>query len=650
MIIVDGRSLLLCCLTMTPLFASPMVPTISVNVTTVRANQAVRVSWTALEPIAPMHVNFYSSQEEHVHRWQVEPEDAMSFWVGQFSPPIASASSIAMGSNPESRGIATEGTPPFTVPAPVKFISGLQLQRGAFDFIVSNMRAPVNWVLFSGSLTSAANFKVLAISKPVELADADEPMHLRLARTSSVNQMRVSWTSSQAATPAAPPLVQFGATPTQLDQVAAAKTHTYTASDLCGFPANASGFHHPGYHHSAILDLAASNDGDMVYYRVGSTASGWSPVRAFAKPETAQPHARLSVLIAADMGETYEDGSQYHWEEPDAVNTTVHMAKKLYEDPEGTRIPVASSTSSAARKYGVDLVLHPGDLAYATGYASEWDRWMAQIEPLSAHVPYMTGMGNHERDFPGSGNSIGAGDSGGECGVPTQSRFHMPTCPQPNVKPCLGQTASSHGLPLALGRGQERLRGPVGSSDDGWYSFNQGPLHVLMLHTEMPSDVHSRQYAFVAADLKAVNRAVTPWVVVLGHRQMYSDNLVAPTNELGSLEPLLYQHKVDIAFWGHIHFAQRSCPMVNATCVTTTDASGYDAPIHAVIGNAGQSLTNFTKPRANWSVYEAKEWGFSHMTIHNATHLTLDFYADAPLDAVAPRHHSVTLVRAYPRA
>ena len=73
------------------------------------------------------------------------------------------------------------------------------------------------------------------------------------------------------------------------------------------------------------------------------------------------------------QGETYEDGSQYHWEEPDAVNTTVHISK------------VVQSAS------GVDLLLHPGDLSYATGYESEWDRWMAQIEPISSAVPYMTG-------------------------------------------------------------------------------------------------------------------------------------------------------------------------------------------------------------------------------------------------------------------
>ena len=50
--------------------------------------------------------------------------------------------------------IATEGTPPFLSPAPVKFISGTQLSAGHFDFVVTNMRASVNWVLFKGDLNT----------------------------------------------------------------------------------------------------------------------------------------------------------------------------------------------------------------------------------------------------------------------------------------------------------------------------------------------------------------------------------------------------------------------------------------------------------------------------------------------------------------
>ena len=619
---------------------------ISVNATSIVSGESVMVSWSGvvLDSIHPMHVVFSSSAGsdkggDHVHHWQVQPEGASSLWVGQFSPPIKDASDVHMGSDPTSRGIATEGTPPYTVPAPVKFISGTQLSDGHHTFKVSNMREAVNWVLFSGSLTDPNDFKVLAVSAPVTLRDAAAPMHLRLSRTSSVEQMRVSWTSAQDAD-AAGHVVQWGAAPFKLDRVTpASSTHTYASTDLCGFPANASGFHAPGYFHEALLELAEDHQPgpppSRLYYRVGSKEFGFSAVRSFAPPAAADPHRALSVIITADMGKTYEDGSQYHWEEPSAVNTTVHIAKRL--------------RSSGGP--GIDLVLHPGDLSYATGYGSEWDRWMAQIEPISAYVPYMTGKGNHERDFPGSGSTIGAGDSGGECGVPTDARFPMPTCAPPNTGPCIGV---KHGprQPRAaawLGRARALREGPVGSADDGWYSFEQGPLHVVMVHTELSSKMGSRQHTFVAADLAAVDRAKTPWVILLGHRQMYAGNATAPENDLGDLEPLMVRHKVDVAFFGHMHYAQRSCPMVNATCVTTKDAAGYDAPIHAIIGNAGQGLFSFPAQRAEWSVYQGKEWGFSHMAIHNATHLTLDFYADAPLDATAPLHHSVTIERKYPR-
>ena len=67
---------------------------------------------------------------------------------------------------------------------------------------------------------------------------------------------------------------------------------------------------------------------------------------------------------------------QYHWEEPAAVNTTEGIA------------------SLFAAPGGVDVVMHPGDLSYATGYESEWDRFVEQLQPIAAAAPYMTGQGN----------------------------------------------------------------------------------------------------------------------------------------------------------------------------------------------------------------------------------------------------------------
>ena len=216
---------------------------LTTNASEIASGQAVTVSWSGvdLKRAVPVKVEF-SEGDDGAHAWSVTTRKTQSLWIGQFSPPIISMNDVHMGVDPKSHGIATEGTPPFTEPAPVKFISGTQLSAGSYSFVVTNMRAPVNWVLFAGALDDPAGFNVLAVSKPVNLVDAGAPMHVRLARTSSVDEMRVSWTSAQQD---GAHKVKFGTSAGVLDHAVSATTHTYAAADLCGFPANASGWHHP---------------------------------------------------------------------------------------------------------------------------------------------------------------------------------------------------------------------------------------------------------------------------------------------------------------------------------------------------------------------------------------------------------------------
>jgi len=35
-------------------------------------------------------------------------------------------------------------------------------------------------------------------------------------------------------------------------------------------------------------------------------------------------------------------------------------------------------------------------------YAAKWDRFMEMVEPIASTLPYMTSMGNHERDWDGT--------------------------------------------------------------------------------------------------------------------------------------------------------------------------------------------------------------------------------------------------------
>jgi hypothetical protein len=41
-----------------------------------------------------------------------------------------------------------------------------------------------------------------------------------------------------------------------------------------------------------------------------------------------------------------------------------------------------------------------------------------------------------------------------------------------------------------------------------------------------------------------------------------------------NLEPLFVKYGVDVAFWGHMHCYERTCPVINGLCQGTLDKPG----------------------------------------------------------------------------
>ena len=58
------------------------------------------------------------------------------------------------------------------------------------------------------------------------------------------------------------------------------------------------------------------------------------------------------------------------------------------------------------------------------------------------------------------------------------------------------------------------------------YSYDQPLVHTVMLSTEHDMAEGSNQYTWLEGDLSAVDRRVTPWLVVEMHRPMYSKSFV----------------------------------------------------------------------------------------------------------------------------
>lgn len=232
------------------------------------------------------------------------------------------------------------------------------------------------------------------------------------------------------------------------------------------------------------------------------------------------------------------------------------------------------------------FVSHIGDISYARGFAWIWDEFFNQIEPIAARIPYHVCIGNHEYDWPSQpwrpdwSYGVYGKDGGGECGVPYSVRFKMP--------------------------GDSSFPTRTGSPDTQnlYYSFDSGVVHFLYISTETDFLRGSDQYKFIKADLESVDRNKTPYVVVQGHRPMYTTSNElrdTPMRErmLEHLEPLLVQNNVTLALWGHVHRYERFCPMANFKCVDVTSnfTSKGGAPVHVVIGMGGQDWQPIWEPR-----------------------------------------------------
>eukprot|EP00300_Choanocystis_sp_HF-7_P006210 c14553_g1_i1.p1 GENE.c14553_g1_i1~~c14553_g1_i1.p1 ORF type:complete len:684 (+),score=149.77 c14553_g1_i1:197-2053(+) len=525
--------------------------------------------------------------------------------------------------------------PPWLATAPIKW-KPINSTSGMTRFYMEAMRDDLDIHLFR----NGTSFPILVASATLAFTNLNRPHNVHIMRSYKPEDMRVIWQSSQWD---AAMRVSWGTKSRLYNHNVSAVPSTYTVDDLCGPPATTHGWHNPGVIYDAILGGLPA--GQQIFYRVGSDKFGFSPEFSFVAPVPASPNASLTIYAIADLGETYIDGAQYHWMEPYAINTTNHAIVKWSspDTPQGlirmsanpmrqhsnhsgrTQPPAGTSLKQLAAKMKptksraqsgrviADLLLHVGDISYATGYLTEWDRFFAQIEPIATQVPYMTGLGNHERDWPNTGVHFNGMDSGGECGTPTEFLFRMPT--------------------------------PSRKQDQAWYSFDQGNVHFVMMNTEIGFAAGSEQLLFLDTDLKGVNRQITPWVVFMGHRPMYYSNKIDAYFQ--GLEPLLVKYHVDLCLWGHTHFAQRTCAVVDGACVTTKQKDGYDGPVHAIIGNAGQSLESFPPPeqRAPWSLFEAAVFGYSVITTTGPTKLEMQFFRD--IDNVLL--HNFTLERSWPR-
>jgi hypothetical protein len=274
---------------------------------------------------------------------------------------------------------------------------------------------------------------------------------------------------------------------------------------------------------------------------------------------------------------------------------------------------VAEFAATYAREYlhgAVDLLVDTGDMTYANNFDSMWDRyedqasrqqghlkgicttdqrkwdhWFTMWQPLFGSVANVHAPGNHEIEVFSNAtggingkifSQISYRDGPRSYGNNTVSPPGMPA-----LKNAVFQSYASRAPPGTL---------PLSQLGDTWqalyWSQDVGPVHLLVMNAYVPywdTPGASHQYDFIVADLAAVNRTKTPWVIVVSHAPSYGTNAVLyKTNDcfLPKLEKVFYDAGVDFVFMGHIHTYERS----HAVYQYKRNDCG---PVWMVLGNGG---------------------------------------------------------------
>lgn len=490
-----------------------------------------------------------------------------------------------------------------------------------FDLI--NYRTPVTASLFNGYFD---NPNMLAqTSNTLTWTRLNAPMSPRVVPTGNPDSVWVVWSAGNAVKPVliwdtvSHPTVPNGKSPAALyKNIVAATTKQITQADLCGAPATGEGWWDVGTIAIAEVTGLTALAGKEIFYRFGDDAT--AATDSWCLEETSlllaplagtQPPSRPTEIIAfADLGRgSNVDGRTWDAYGRPAINTTI-----------------AVTNQEVGQRKSVDAIWHVGDISYARGYMSAWPVFEHMVSPMVSQRVYATGLGNHESDWPNSASYWNVTDSGGECGVMSSTLFPMP-------RPA--------------------------STNQPWYSFNVGLVHIVTMSSEHNFTTGSPQWRWLAADLASVDRTVTPWVVFGAHRPMYIDSSFGgvATSDLSvaallqeHVEPLFMKYKVNLAMYGHHHSVQRhAAAYANKTVQHSTleqtsvvlptypvteestveivpvEAAVHHNPqatVHLVAGTAGANFSNDLDAPAEtpeWVERTFFRWGYLRLRALNAT-------------------------------
>ena len=381
---------------------------------------------------------------------------------------------------------------------------------------------------------------------------------------------------------------------------------------------------------SNVAVLSGLTPATTYYYKIASTNSS---VEHFLSPRTPGDKTPFNMDVVIDLGVYGADGfttskrDEIPYVQPELNHTTIGALAQTIDDYE--------------------LVLHPGDFGYADdwylklsnlfegkeAYQSILEQFYDQLAPIAGRKAYMATPGNHEADC-------------------SEIPYILELCPegQKNFTDFMHRFENAMPSPFASTSSNTTAQGLAAkaksySNPPFWYSFEYGMAHVVMIDTETdfpdapdgtdgsadldggPFGQPGQQIAFLQADLASVDRSVTPWLIVAGHRPWYSTgsgNTCDSCQE--AFEGLFYKYGVDLGVFGHVHNSQRFLPVFNGTA----DANGMKdpkAPMYIVAGGAGniEGLSSVGSEPSYTEFAYADDYSYATLKFVDENNLQVDF-------------------------
>ena len=371
-------------------------------------------------------------------------------------------------------------------------------------------------------------------------------------------------------------------------------TRTYNTSTLAD--GSAASFQH--------VALGHLTDGEVYNYSLSCNGTSFSA--SFVAPrETSLPGDSYQFAVFGDMG----------------ISQAAH--------------DTVASLSAVAHQ--LNAVYHIGDLSYARGNDAVWNEFFAMIEPVASRMPWDVIPGNHD---------MRSGDSSGECGLPMLARFETPSsrAAWPALSAFSDAERCSKSFDFATG-------------NPYWWAVDVGHARIITYSTDTNLTAGSPQRKWLQVELEAANtakaRAAHPWVLLMGHKPMYTAatypgciNTRGKGESAGEgtegaltaeLEELFVANKVDVSFYGHIHSYNRMYPVKdNGTTVErpagpASNSKIYrspSAPVHMMIGMSGAGHLGTTYESPAWSAHAEIAYGWLKATFANSSALHLEFIAN----------------------